>query len=268
VVHKPTGTLVSPDDEREAGLLSLYKVLARASYLTELRVQRPQVQPLDSGLCFRWMPIMHHQAYIESTIEFKEPNIIDLNLTVEGYASYADYQVYLNSYLAPGFKPAVYLQDKGVEAEQVEVVYNPAYRGMYNLFPRDMDAARVLYDGRGQSGRHNWWVALGRVYACPMAVFTNGTVDVVVMGRREDVQAVGVSYSGDEQVDRVAAHRGIYLPLFGQDLRPGLGWQTQARMVIDDLERNPATHLKLYREFCDQVACRPRQLAAVPQKWL
>ena len=205
---------------------------------------------------------------MESTIEVKEPNIIDVGLRVEGYTLYADYQVYLNSYVAPGFKPAVYLQDKDAEAEQVEVVYNPVYRGMYNLFPRDMGAAKVLYDGRGQSGRHNWWVALGRMYGLPMGSFTDGTVDVVVMGRREDVQAVGVSYAGDEQVDRVAAHRGMYLPLFGKDLRPGLCWQTQAPMVIDDFKTDPAEHLRLYREFSDEVAAKSRDLPAVPQKWL
>ena len=184
VVHKPTGTLVSPDGEREAGLLSLYKVLARSSYLTELRVQRPEVLPLESGLCFRWTPTLHHQAYVESTVEVQEPNIIDVGLKIEGYTSYSDYEVYLNSYVAPGFTPVVYLQDKNDEAEQVKVIYNDVYRGMYNLFPRDMGAAKLLYDGRGQSGRHNWWVALGRMYGLPLGSFTDGTVDVVVMGRR------------------------------------------------------------------------------------
>ena len=267
VVHKPTGTLVSPDDDREAGLLSPYKVLARASYLTELRVQRPQVQVLDSGLRFRWPPTMHHQAYVETAIEIREPNIIDMYLKVEGYACYADYQVFLNSYVAPGFTPVVYLKDKDTEVEQVEVVYNPVYKGMYNLFPRDMAAAKVLYDGRGQSGRHHWWVALGRIYGCAMGSFTDGTVDVVMMGRCEDVQAVGISYAGDEQADRVAAHRGMYLPMFGRDLRPGLGWQTQARMVIDDFKTEPAEHLRLYQEFCDEVASKPRDFPAVPQQW-
>ncbi len=268
VVHKPTGTLVSPDGEREAGLLSLYKVLARSSYLTELRVQRPEVLPLESGLCFRWTPTLHHQAYVESTVEVQEPNIIDVGLKIEGYTSYSDYEVYLNSYVAPGFTPVVYLQDKNDEAEQVKVIYNDVYRGMYNLFPRDMGAAKLLYDGRGQSGRHNWWVALGRMYGLPLGSFTDGTVDVVVMGRREDVQAVGVSYAGDEESDRVAGHRGMYLPLFGKDLRPGLGWQTQARMVIDDFGADPAQHQRLYREFCEEVAPRPRDLPVVPQSWL
>ena len=268
VVHKPTGKLVSPDNEREAGLLSLYKILARSSYLTELRVQRPQVQPLESGLCFRWQPTMHHQAYVESTVEIKEPNIIDVSLKVEGYADYADYQVYLNSYLAHGFKPAVYMEDEDEEAEQVQVEYNPVYRGMYNLFPRDMDAAKVLYDGRGQSGRHKWWVALGRMYACPMACFSDGTVDVLLMGRREDVQAVGVSYSGDEAQDRVAAHRGIYLPLFGKTLRPGTGWQTQARMVIDAFGNESSRHLQVYRQFREEVALKSRDVLAIPQEWL
>ena len=268
VVHKPTGTLVSPDGEREAGLLSPYKVLARASYLTELRVQRPHVEAHESGLRFRWPPTMHHQAAVEITLEVKDPNIIDLSLQVEGYASYSDYQVFLNSYVAPGFKPVVYLAGTDADVEQVEVVYNPVYKGMYNLFPRDMKAARVLYDGRGQSGRHNWWVALGRTYGCAMGVFTNGTTDVVMMGSPEDVQAVGVSYGGNEHVDRVAAHRGLYLPMFGRDLRPGMGWQTQARMVIDDFKADPSQHLRLYEEFRDDLATKPRDVSAVPQQWV
>jgi hypothetical protein len=268
VVHKPTGTIVSPDGEREAGLLSPYKVLARASYLTELRVQRPHVEAQESGLSFRWPPTMHHQAAVEVMLEVKDPNIIDVCLKIEGYTNYSDYQVFLNSYVAPGFKPVVYLGGADGEPEQVEVVYNPVYKGMYNLFPRDMEAARVLYDGRGQSGRHNWWVALGRTYGCAMGVFSNGTTDVVTMGNPKDVQAVGVSYGGDEQVDRVAAHRGLYLPMFGRDLRPGTGWQTQARMVIDDFKTQPSDHLRLYEQFCDDIESKPRNLPVVPQSWV
>ena len=233
--------------------------------------------PRHSPMAFKPLSDSHfllHQPptrffQVESWTEFtiREPNIIDMYLKVEGYACYADYQVFLNSYVAPGFTPVVYLKDKDTEVEQVEVVYNPVYKGMYNLFPRDMAAAKVLYDGRGQSGRHHWWVALGRIYGCAMGSFTDGTVDVVMMGRCEDVQAVGISYAGDEQADRVAAHRGMYLPMFGRDLRPGLGWQTQARMVIDDFKTEPAEHLRLYQEFCDEVASKPRDFPAVPQQW-
>ncbi len=51
--HKSTGTLVSPDEVSygpcRAGLLSLFKVLARGSYLTELRVVPPAMETILSS---------------------------------------------------------------------------------------------------------------------------------------------------------------------------------------------------------------------------
>ena len=55
---------------------------------------------------------------------------------------------------------------------------------------------------------------------------SSGPVDALLMGRTEDVQAVGLTYAGDEANDGVAGHRSQYLSLFGRDLHPGEGWRT------------------------------------------
>ena len=96
----------------------------------------------------------------------------------------------------------------------------------------------------------------------------DGVVALIKELRADGHYVVEHSYAGDEEADRVAAHRGMYLPLFGKDLRPGLGWQTQARLVIDDFGADPAEHQRLYREFCEEVAPKPRTLPVVPQNWL
>jgi hypothetical protein len=259
--HKPSDTLVSPDlmnyGPCQAGLLSLFKVLARSCYLTELRVLHPdRVEVGEAGVTLVWAPTLQHQARVACGFTVKEPNIFELDLQVEGYGYYPDYEILVSMYLAPGFVPGVYVKERELTAAdpvQIRVVDHPTYHGTYPCFPRDEAAAHILTDGRGQSGRYYWRQTVGRVYGVPVGFYTNETIDVVVMGRPEDVQAIGASYAGDEERDGVAAHRSMYLSLFGRDLYPGHSWRTQIRMAVDDWGARQAAHMQLYQDFLSEV---------------
>lgn len=264
LVHKPTGTLVTTDNARGAQPqfgFSLFRVYARNACLTELRATTAQVEPLENGVRMTWQPTLRHQATVTAEFCIRESNAIDLDIRVDGHAHYTDYEILLSNYAAPGFRNGVYVQRNyhgDATPEQIRVDDHPAFHNMYNFFPRDQRAAAILTDGRGQRGRWYWQTAIGREYALPMCFFSDETVDVLMMGRPEDVSAVGVSYNGNEEHDGTADHRGMYLTLFGRDLHAGEGWQTQARLVIDDMETDPVAHQAAYKGFLADVAGRPR----------
>jgi hypothetical protein len=270
LVHKPTDTLVSSDHGRRAlgqfGL-SLFRVYARDACLTELRAIPPSVERRDDGARLTWAPTLRHQAKVELTMTVAEPNIIDLDISVEGYAHYRDYEILLSNYVAPGFAAGAYVRADDFNdptPEQIRLVDHPAFHGMYNFFPRDDKAANILTDGRGRRGRWYWRTAIGRLFATPMCFFSDQTVDVVMMARPEDVSAVGVTYAGDEEHDPTADHRGMYLTLFGRDLHPGQGRRTRARLLVDDFKASAATHQQLYDTCLAETVNVPRRFEVAP----
>lgn len=269
-IHIPTNTRVTTEDAKGAMPqfgLSLFRVLARSAYLTELRATQMSVIPRDDGIELVWEPTIRHQAKISAIFVPKEPNIIDLEINVEGYAHYQDYEILLSNYVAPGFTSGIYIRKDDFhnpEAEKIEPKDNLVYHGMFNFFPRDERAANILNDGRGQRGRWYWRVACGRLYAYPMNFFSNDTVDILMMGRREDVSAVGVTYAGDESTDGVADHRSQYISLFGKDLHPGEGWRTNVRLVIDAFAKDSSKHFLQFTAFEEYVKTAKRQFEIEP----
>ncbi len=262
VVHKPSKTLVSPDEAGpkrfgpcQSGLVTWFRVLAKGSYLTELRVTPCSCESIENGMRFTWEPTVAHQARIVTTLIVKEPNIIDLDIEVVGYGDYEDYEVLLCAYLKPGFKSGAYVttfKDETRTPVQIRPKDDPSHHKFYNFYPRDVKGGQMLWDGRHQIGRYFWYLAIGRLYALPLGFYSDEKVDCLLMGRPEDVYAVGVTYDGDEANDNVADHRSIYLSLFGKDLKPGAGLKTQARLVIDDFAANQEDHILEYDKFIDE----------------
>ncbi|MCF8363022.1 MAG: hypothetical protein K9G70_10415 [Prolixibacteraceae bacterium] len=263
VIYKPSGKKVSPDGERMAGagMLNLYRVLIEGGFLTELRAEEPLLEPAQDGITMTWMPTIRRQAKVKVKFTFRQPNIIDMDMWVETLANYPGFEIMLASYLAPGFEPGAYVATEEfgpVEPEQIHVVDQPMINGLYPFFPRDEAGANRLTDGRHQKGRWYWRMAIGRRYGMPLGFFSNDGVDVVLMGRPEDVYAVGVTYKGDAENDNVAGHRSLYLSLFGENLMAGEGRRTQMRMVIGEYNRAPGKHEELYQTFLNDVESKPR----------
>jgi hypothetical protein len=269
VVHKPSGTLVSPDRGGmvKAGLLNYFRVLTSGGYLTELRVEKATVVPDKDGITLTWEPTIRRQAKVISRFTFREPNIIDIDLRVETLATYPGFEILLSAYMAAGFESGAYVatQEFGpVEPEQIRIHDQPMIHGVWPFFPRDEAGAHLLTDGRHQKGRFFWRMAIGRRYGMPLAFSSKEGVDVLLMGRPEDVYAVGATYTGDAEKDTIARHRSLYLSLFGEDFQPGEGRRTQMRMIIDDLGSDPTKHAKLYEQFLAEVKSFPRSFAINP----
>ena len=269
VIHKPSGLMISPDDARmkKAGMLNFFRVLVEGGYLTELRVTEAQLIPEDDGLTMIFPPSIRLQAKIKVKFTFKEPNIIDMDLWVETLTNYPKFEILLSAYLAPGFESGVYVAKKEfgpIESEQIRLTDQPMIHGIWPFFPRDEAGVHLLTDGRHQKGRWFWRMAIGRRYGMPLAFFSNDGVDAILMGKPEDVYAVGATYKGDAN-DNVADHRSLYLSLFGEDFKAGEGRHTQMRMIVGEYGSSPEKHEELYQTFINEMKEKSRSFQINPE---
>jgi len=263
VLYKPSNMLISPDGSgmEHVGLLNFFRVLISGGYLTELREEKPLVKAEKDGVTLTWLPTIRRQANVTIRFTFCEPNIIDMDMSVETLTNYPGFEILLSAYLAPGFVSGAYVAKKEfgpVVPEQIRITDQPMIHGVWPFFPRNEAGANLLTDGRHQKGRWYWRMAVGRRYSMPMAFFNKGEVDVLVMGRPEDVYAVGVTYEGDPETDNIAAHRSLYLSMFGEDLVAGEGRRTQMRMIIGKFGSDQNKHTSLYEAFLNDVKLKPR----------
>jgi hypothetical protein len=271
VIYKPANLLVSPDSAmmKHIGMLNFYRVLIEGGFLTELRVEEPLLEPTVDGIKMTWMPTIRRQAKVIVKWTFRQPNIIDMDMSVETLTNYPAFEILLTSYHAEGFETGVYLAKKEfgpIESEQVRPTYTPMIQGLCPFFPRDEAGANTLTDGRHQKGRWYWRQVVGRRYALPITFISKDGVDAILMGRPEDVYAVGASYEGNNNNDNVAKHRSLYLSLFGNDFKAGEGRNTQMRMVIGKYNSDPAKHLELYQKFLKDQESKPRTFYINPDK--
>jgi hypothetical protein len=269
VIYKPTGMLVSPDADRMkgSGMLNFYRVLIEGGYLTELRIEEPLLEPETNGITMTWMPTIRRQAKIKVNWTFKEPNIIDMDMWVEPLANYPAFEILLSAYMASGFDSGAYVASKEfgpIETEQIRLIDQPMIHGLYPFFPRDEAGANILTDGRHQKGRWYWRMAVGRRYGMPLAFSSKDGVDAILMGRPDDVYAVGATYKGDK-TDSVADHRALYLSLFGEDLKAGDGRRTQMRMVIGEFGSDLEKHKQLLQTFLKEAESKPRSFYINPE---
>ena len=271
LVHKQTGDRVSPEEGMmdQAGSFTLFRTYARNAWLMELRAVEPVVTRHEDGATLLWSPNIEHQVKTTARFTIREPNIIDLDLSVEGYCHYPDYELLFSNYVAPEMAGNLFVKRGAAgsgEHERISVADNSAFHGMYIFFPRDERAAHIMTDGRGQRGRWYWRAALGRDYACPMGAAGNGRTSVLLMGRPEDVSAVGVTYSAEgENYDGVARHHALYLSLFGRDLHPGEAWRTQVRLAVCRDGTDDDT-LGAYGSFINEVSEIPRSFEIDPHQ--
>lgn len=261
LIHKGSGVRISPEGGSmdHAGALSVFRAYAENSWLGELRATEPHITRHENGATLIWPPSFKHQAKISATFIIKAPNIIDLDIEVEGHTFYPAYELLISNYVAPGLQGGLFVKQNDFadndECEKIAVTCNPVFYGMYPFFPRDEYAAHIMTDGRGQKGRWYWRVACGRLYAFPFGFATDGQVDVVMMGRPEDVSAVGVTYAAEgDRYDGVARHHALYLSLFGRDLHPGEGWRSRVRLVAGAYGNEKGRLVAAFEQFMDETS--------------
>lgn len=247
LVHLPTGRAVSASGQAR-GMLSLFRATCQGRSLGELRAMEQRATPLERGVRVDWDATEDHAVQVRATWSISSPRSIDLEVNLLPGQAYRGYQILLSGYLPPGFRSGCYVGD-GESPTQVRPKVSDVFEGTWPFFPRDEAAAHSCTDGRFQSGRWPFRVLAARCYAMPLAFYSDGEVDVLLMGRPEDVVAVGMSYAGDEAADPLAAHRSFYLSLFGGDLKPGQAVSARARLLVEGSGADAGRHLLRYKEF-------------------
>ena len=106
LVHKPSGvSIIHP----KYSALNLFRLFATHTGLGEPRLFERTVSVDGDTLTVHWGPADEHFASIEAVYQVKEPNLIDLTITVSAEATYESYEIFLSNYFDPPLLAHVYL---------------------------------------------------------------------------------------------------------------------------------------------------------------
>lgn len=260
LVHKSSGvSIIHP----KYSALNLFRLFATHSGLGEPRLFERTASADGDTLTVNWGPADEHFASIEAVYQIKEPNLIDLTITVSAEATYESYETFLSNYFDPPLLAHVYLATERYtkEADEVELVApveNPVFKSMGLVYTRDAHAARRCVDGRWERkemGHPTAQFRPQREYAVPVAFQADleRRVAAVLMSRPEDCFAVTSGYDTDDPEDAWKVQNPLYLSLFGNDFVPGTERTAHVRLAITALDEEMSQPLALYRQFLEEV---------------
>ncbi len=256
LVHKPTGvSIVHP----KYSALNLFRLFATHLGMGQPRTMKRTLHADGNKLHIRWDPTPEHHASIDAIYEVKEPNVIDLSITVRSNAAYEDYEIFLSNYFDPPLLAHVYLatdrydRSPGKE-ELVAPQVNPVFRGVGLVYARDAHAARRCVDGRWERRELGCPTAQfhpQRDYAVPVAFQADlqHRVAAVLMSTPQDCFAVTSGYNTADPNDAWKNQNPLYLSLFGDDFLPGDERTVHARLVLTALDEKLSQPLALYRAY-------------------
>ena len=136
------------------GILSFYRCFTTCKRYPDWRETPPEAKILPGGvLQLEWRETEESPYLALATYAWTSPNILDLNVMVQSRKKLPDFEVFLSSYLTPGFEGFVYARQPAHNPRPdgfIKADVNPLVLGTYLLFPRDPAAARLFFDGRWQ----------------------------------------------------------------------------------------------------------------------
>lgn len=259
IVHVPTGTelVASP------GLLSYYRVFSTGIRYGKAVRDWPVVARVvqDGALEIRFPPAADHPMEVTGTFRWLSPDTLDLITTVKAADALPRLEVFLSSYFVEGFDAFVYMNrnryGEGPPAALLRADRSELLDGNYLIFPRDDKALQVIYDGRWNIPPDPVTFAFVRYLAAPIAVRRNekAGLTAVLMSLPDECFAVAASYN-KQPPDNVAAHRSLYLSLFGRDLAAGQVAQSRCRLTFGNDLSDDAI-LERYRQYVAATLPKP-----------
>jgi hypothetical protein len=253
LVHKPTGLeVVHPDYD----VLNLFLLFSTNLCLGTAREKDRQVQQIDGGVRVTWPPTDDHRAELIADYLFKEPNIIDLVVTIRSNWPYPAYELFLSNYFDPTMRPYVYLEGSPYASPPdvptwVAPEVNEVFVGTGLVFPRDQHASQRSVDGRWNRiwALYQWNPQ--RYYEEPVLFQSDPEqrVAAVLMSRREDCFAVICGYDSPNLEDPFKSQNPLYLSLFGDDLVAGSVRTVKARLQVLALDGDLDRVLAAYERF-------------------
>jgi hypothetical protein len=181
----------------------------------------------DGAVEVRWSPDADHPLEMTAVYRWSAPNTLDFTATVRPQQGLRKFELFLASYF-DGFPASlVYVQENPQAAGKPAFMEAVKAVAVWQAFPRDDDAARIIADGRWKFPPNPVeWKIMPRL-AAPLAVRRDAKTGLaaVLMAPPQDCFAVLTPF-GEED------HRSLYLSLFGRDLKAGESATARARLVI------------------------------------
>lgn len=170
--------------------------------------------------------------------------IIDLITIVEARSDLSNFDVFLASYLSPEFPVSTVCIKDPSGKPKFELVEEK--EGIWQAFPRDMEAVSMIKDGRWAIGPSPVDWAVRPEYAVPIIYrrHEKSKLAVIQMAQPEDCIAMFSPYRGE-------THYSMYFSLFGRSLRAGETTRTRVRLIIGEYDETEI--LSVYEDFINSV---------------
>lgn len=235
IVYGPTGMELA----KAPGLLSYYRIFSTDTRYGHAARDWPlSTKILDEGaLEVHFPPGEDHPLDLTGIFRWAAPDTLDLETIVCPQVPMPNMEVFLSSYVVPGFDALVYVKPnrftKGKPPSFLRADWNELFDGNYLVFPRDREAMLLVFDRRWEIPPNPVTWAFARYLAEPVALRRHAESGLTVawMSPPADCFAVMTPYN-KQPPDNVAGHSSIYLSFFGKDVAAGQTVRAHCRVVI------------------------------------
>lgn len=241
---------------KDYGLFNIYRLLAPNQRWGDAGWVLPKKAALldDGAVRIDWDDSGDRPFGLSVVFQWKSPDTLDMEIIVKPQRDLSSFEVFLSSYVRAGMRGLVYLKPARHGQGKAEFIagdVGPLTIGTYLSFPRDLEAARLVFDGRWEQGKNPVQWSITRYLAAPLAMRQDPKTGqtLLFMARPKDCFAINTSYNMDPP-DGVAGHFSTYLSMFGQDLKAGKEAKVLARLVAGK-GMTPEKAVDTYRKFVD-----------------
>ena len=247
LVHVPSGMELA----KPPGFMSYYRVFStNKRYGAAARDWPWQAKLLaDGALEITFPGDAECPLAAKGVFRWTAPDTLDLETTIEAKADLPKFELFLSNYVGKTFDVWVYTKPNRFSKKDPPSLlrgdWNEFVDGCYLMYPRDLAATQIIYDGGWEFPPSPVQWAVSRYMAAPLAVRRDeqAGLSLVWMSPPEDAFAVAVPYNKTPP-DGVAGHSSVYLSLFGRDLAAGETAVARSRVVIKkDLSNEDAVRL-------------------------
>ncbi len=242
--------------------LNLFKLMAVDQVMGMPRLMDRKIRVSAKSLEVVWAATDAHQGTVTARYEIRQPNAVDLTVTVNSLGTYPGYEVFVSSYFDKTLRPSVYLRPsaRGPATGDCEVVvpsFSDVFRGTVLVFPRDAHAARRCVDGRWDRNERK----TPTVQMCPLRRYAHclallsdpgNRLGVVLMSEPRHCYAISTRYHAEEEKQRLTDYSAFDFSLFGEDLLPGDERTARIRLAVTPLGGDSSLPLTLYRAFLSE----------------
>lgn len=247
--------------------LNLFKLMAVDRAMDMPRTMPRKVEVSPQRLEVKWPATEWHRGEITARYEVREPNAVDLTVTVRSAGTYPGYELFVSSYFDKALRPHVFLQPSARgpvvgDSELVAPAFNDVFRGTVIVFSRDARAARRCVDGRWDHSERG----IPIVQMCPVRRYAHcvafmadpeNRMGAVLMSSPRHCYAISTRYFPGDERERLTDYSAFDFSLFGDDLTPGDERTARLRLALVPLDKDLSQPLAVYRAFLAEIGAEP-----------